>query len=234
MKNNGATSFHKIKADVLQRIRNREFLPGDAIPNEEDIARDYGCSRSTVNRALRELADAGVVERRRKAGTRVTVQPPRSARLEIPVVRKVIEQKGAAYRYALLERHIIKAPPEVMGKLSLTNSSDVLRIRCLHYADETPYQLEERWINLVAVPGAHGEPFRDISPNEWLVDNEPLTDAEHIFSASNATAEQAKLLDLKLNDALFVVERRTWSNRHTITAVKLFHPGASFKMVSRS
>ena len=45
------------------------------IPGEEALAREFGCARATVNRALRDLAEAGVLERRRKAGTRVALQP---------------------------------------------------------------------------------------------------------------------------------------------------------------
>ena len=57
----GAT-YKSVKSDMLARITDREWAPGDLIPNEEDLARNYGCSRATVNRALRELAEAGLVE----------------------------------------------------------------------------------------------------------------------------------------------------------------------------
>jgi len=215
-------------------MRDREWLPGETIPGEQAIAQEYGCSRTTVNRALRELADLGVVERRRKAGTRVVSQPARAATLRIPVVRKEIEQRGSAYRYTLLQRKEMKAPIHIREKLSLPKGGKVLYILCTHYADGSPYQLEERWINLTAVPTAHDEQFEAISPNEWLVLTEPLSNAEHTFSAINATPEQATLLDIEPNGALFVVERRTWSETHTITAAKLFHPGVTFKMISRT
>ncbi len=234
MKPPQTSSFQVIKADILQRIRNREWLAGAYIPNEEDLAKSYGCSRVTVNRALREIADAGIVERRRKAGTRVVSQPPRAANIQIPIVRIDIESRGAVYRYALLERSEIPAPENIQAKLALKEPSDVLHVRCLHYSDETPYQYEDRWINLLAVPNARGENFDVTSPNEWLVANEPLLDAEHMFYALNAQEEPAKFLNISPGDALFVVERRTWSKTHTITAVKLYHPGATFKMVSRS
>lgn len=234
MKRLQTSSFQVIKADIMLRIKHREWQAGAYIPNEEQLAKSYGCSRVTVNRALRELADAGIVERRRKAGTRVISQPARAASLIIPIVRKEIEVRGAAYRYDLLERHEIPAPQEIQMKLGLEKPSRVMHIRCLHYADETPYQYEDRWINLLAVPNARSEPFEQTSPNEWLVDNEPLLDAEHKFYALNATHEQAALLNILPGDALFVVERKTWSSTHTITAVKLFHQGATFEMVSRS
>jgi len=229
-----SSSFQVIKLDILQRIRSREWQAGAYIPKEEDLAKSYGCSRVTVNRALRELADMGILERRRKAGTRVVNQPTRAAILRIPIVRKEIESRGAAYRYALLERAEMTAPQDIQAKLALSEPSDVLHVRCLHYSDEVPYQYEDRWINLSAVPNARDETFKEISPNEWLVANEPLLEAEHMFYAQIAKDKQAKLLDIAPGDALFVVERRTWSTTQTITAVKLFHPGATYKMISRT
>ena len=51
---------------------------------------------------MRELAQEGFLERRRKAGTRVVMPVGRSANFEIPRIRLEIEETGATYRYALL------------------------------------------------------------------------------------------------------------------------------------
>ena len=234
MKRRGIVTFQTIKSDILKRIRLRDWLPGTIIPGEEALARDYGCSRNTVNRALRELAAAGMIERRRRAGTRVAVRPPQAAQIHISVIRREIEQKGATYRYALLDREELVAPAVMRGKMGLPENARVLHVRCLHYADETPYQFEDRWINLSEAPDARDQSFETVGPNEWLVDTKPLAQAEHIFSAVNATPQLAAWLEVKPNEALFVVERRTWSEKNLITAVKLYHPGFSFKLVSRA
>ena len=57
----------EIRVEVLRRIRERIWPPGELIPSEEALAVEFCCARATVNRALRELAEAGVLERRRKA-----------------------------------------------------------------------------------------------------------------------------------------------------------------------
>ena len=56
--------------------RRRDWPPGALIPGEEALAQEFGVARATVNRALSELARAGVLERRRKAGTRVAAGTP--------------------------------------------------------------------------------------------------------------------------------------------------------------
>lgn len=76
-------TYRDIKADVLRRITAGEFAPGDLLPSELDLAQSYGAARATVSRALRELVDAGIVERKRKAGTRVRPTPVRQLRFKI-------------------------------------------------------------------------------------------------------------------------------------------------------
>lgn len=226
-------SFQAIKEDILSKIRKGYWAPGDNIPGEEMLAESYGCSRVTVNRALRELAEGGFVERRRKSGTRVSVNTSRNAKVQIPIVRKEIEGKGAIYRYELLSRNEVDAPTEICRRLNLASSSKVLHIKCLHLSDDVPYQFEDRWINLERVPAAREETFKTISPNEWLVKKEPFSEAEHSFSARLANKEIAGLLEIAEGDPLFVVERRTWQDDVSITTVRLTFPGSSYKMTTR-
>ena len=81
---------------------NRNLEIGWLIPLETTLAIEFGCARATANRHLRELAQEGFLERRRKAGTRVVMPVGRSANFEIPRIRLEIEETGATYRYALL------------------------------------------------------------------------------------------------------------------------------------
>lgn len=94
-----ANSWQAVRAEVLRRIRSREWQPGQPIPHEADLARELGCARATVNRALREIADSGLIERRRRAGSRVALHPVRKATLDIPVIRVEVESRGEAYAF---------------------------------------------------------------------------------------------------------------------------------------
>ena len=157
----------------------------------------------------------------------------RAARIEIPVVRKEIEAKGGTYSYRLLEKVEERATDWARIKLNLSAAGPVLHVRCLHLSNGIPYQYEDRWINLDRVPAARDETFNNISPNEWLIKEEPFSEAEHTFSAALADKETANLLEISENDPLFIVERRTWQADITITAAKLTFPGTTYKMISR-
>lgn len=74
-----AATYREIKADILAKITRGDWRPGALIPSEWELAESYGAARATVNRAMRELAAEGLIERKRKSGTRVRLAPLRQA-----------------------------------------------------------------------------------------------------------------------------------------------------------
>ncbi len=225
-------SWRAIRDELARRIAAREWRPGAAIPGEAALALEFGAARATVNRALQDLARAGLVERRRKAGSRVAAQPLREARFVIPLVRHDVEARGAAYGYALLERTEMPAPEAVAARLGVAAGAPVLFLRCLHTADAAPYQFERRWISLDTVPEARGQSFADAGPNEWLVENAPFSHAVFSFGAARATEEDRDLLGLEPGEPVFVAERVTGIGEKPVTLARLAHP-SSHRMVTR-
>mgnify|MGYP000321352791 CR=1 FL=1 len=219
-------NWQSVQEEVLRRIHSREWKPGEMIPNEVDLAAELGCARATVNRALRAIAETGLLDRRRKAGTRVAKQPTARATLNIPVIRREVEDKGARYGYALLSRQTETPPPAILAAMSEGPNSTLLHLTALHLADDAPYAVEDRWINLTGVPAAADQPFDMISGNEWLLANATYTHGEIGFSAAEATREEAELLSIEPGRALFVVNRLTWDHEVSVTKVRLaYAPG---------
>ncbi|EAR52355.1 transcriptional regulator, GntR family protein [Oceanicola granulosus HTCC2516] len=220
------TTFRQIKSDVIGRITAGEWGPDATLPSETELAARYGCARATVNRALRELADDGVLERRRKSGTRVRAAPVRQARFEIPLVRREVEGQGAAYRYALVERAVMAAPDWLRARMALEPEARVLHLVCMHYANASPYQYEDRWIALDTLPAAEAEDFAATAPTAWLLATIPFSQVEISFAATEADAALAAHLGCAEGAALFFAERSTWFDGKPVTFVRLVHrPG---------
>ncbi|MGL4490217.1 MAG: UTRA domain-containing protein [Rhizobiaceae bacterium] len=220
---NDKTSFRDVKAEILKRITDGPWGPGTLLPGEVELAEEFGCSRTTMNRAMREVSELGLVDRRRKAGTRVRMAPLREARFEMPIMRSEIEKTGATYRYALVSRAVTKAPDWLRAKLSLPAQSRVLHLTCLHFANGSPFQLEDRWINTAALPEAIEQDFTSVGPNEWLVSTVPFSQVEVSFLAVAASEDAVTYLDHSRGDPVFCVERTTWWKGEAITHVTLSH-----------
>jgi GntR family transcriptional regulator, histidine utilization repressor len=217
------TTYKDIKTDILKKIHLGEWQPGSLVPSEQDLAAGYGSARATVSRALRELVEEGIVERKRKAGTRVRLSPVRQVRFEIPLVRKEIEEQGATYRYALVRSEILVPEDWQRARFNLRSGSEAIHLICMHFSDGRPYQLEDRWISLHAVPDARNIDFSVVSPNEWLVQQVPFSTVEISFSATAADQEQALLLNSVVGDALFRIERQTSWQDEVVTYVSLIY-----------
>lgn len=218
-------SWQSVQNEVRSRIRNRVWKPGDLIPNEADLAEEFGCARTTVNRALRALAEAGLLDRRRKAGTRVAEHPVRKATLEIPIIRHDIEASGQTHGYALIASTVSEPPAPVRATMGLPPGEKALKVQALHLANGRPFVVEDRWINLAAVPQARDVDFNTISANEWLVTHAPFTHGDIALSALSDPA-LAKRLDTSETAALFVIERNTWDGTTSITFARLVYaPG---------
>lgn len=221
-----AAPYRVIKETVLERVRGGDWRPGDLIPGELQLAEEFGCARATVHRALRELAEEGILERRRKTGTRVARPHVRSLALDIQLVEDEIRATGAAYDYLRLYRAEEALPRAEAAALDRRPGEIALTLRCLHYADRRPYQFEERWIDLATVPAARAEAFTEVGPNRWLVDNVPWTEAEHTIYAECADVSVAEALALSPGDPVLVVERRTWNEDGPVTLVRFYHPNS--------
>ncbi|MFD2238418.1 GntR family transcriptional regulator [Aureimonas populi] len=224
MKPPARSSFRAIKDEIARRIGERVWKPGSLIPGEEALAAEFGAARATVNRALQELARAGLIERKRKVGTRVALHPVREARFAIPIVAQEIVALGAAYEYRLLARQAREASEADAARLGVAPGKIVLHLQCLHFADGRPYQFEDRLINPAAAPKALEEGFEHQGPNEWLVAAAPFSRAEFTFLAALPAEEEARFLGVETHEPVFIGERRTWLLASPITAVRMVHP----------
>lgn len=226
------TTFRDVKRKVLARIRSNVWAPGALLPSEVELAAEFGCARVTVNRAMRELSDEGVIERRRRAGTRVKISPVRQVRFQMPLVRVEIEATGATYRYACVSRKIVKAPDWLRARLGLASGVKVMHLECMHYADGRPYQFEDRWINLETVPAAEDADFTINNPNEWLLNNIHFTEAEVRFSATSADEKLGRFLMTSPGSPMFTIDRTTWISGQPVTNVRLSF-SSGYEMVAR-
>lgn len=214
-------TWQEIRDVMMRRIRARVYAPGSLIPNEAELAAEFGCARATVNRALQDLAAEGFLDRRRKAGTRVMEAPRRKATLDIPLIRAEVEARGQRYDYRLLLRETAAPPEAIAAGLHLRGPEPVLHVQSLHLANGAPHMFEDRWIVLETVPAMATLDLGQISPNEWLVREAPYTHGTMAFQAVLA-GEAATPLGCAPNEPLLCVTRLTWMHEHPITHVQQY------------
>lgn len=229
-----AAALHlRIRGDIVERIRSGAWRPGHRLPVEHELMEVYGCARATVNKALAALSDAGLIVRRRKAGSFVAHPKIHSVVLDIPDISAEIAGRGEVYAYELLSRASREADGIDRRALDVPEPFDVLALRCLHWASGRPFALEERLINLSALPQAADVNFAEVAPSTWLLAHVPWTEAEHRISASSAGRSAAACLQIAPSTPCLVLERRTWRCDDRITQVRLTFPGEAYDLIAR-
>ncbi len=214
--------------EARRRISLGAWKAGEVIPSEAELAREWGASRATVNRALRHLADEGLLDRRRKAGTRVAERPLRPANFEVPLVRDEVERTGRRYRYELVEaeRQIVDDEARRLLGLAPGSRPRVLRVLARHLAGGKPFAWEERWINGGTVPEALEVDWKRQSANEWLLRNVPYTRVDVALFAGETGPLSSRALGCELGSAALVLERTTWRGQWSVSHVRMVYaPG---------
>jgi GntR family transcriptional regulator, histidine utilization repressor len=227
------TLYKQIRLDIERQILTGEWPPGHRIPFEHELMVRYGCSRMTVNKALSELAQADLIERRRRAGTFVRRPKFLSAVLQIADIRAEITALGRSYGYELIQCSRRVANAADRARLGVRKTGKVVAIACRHSADNVPFAIEDRLIDLDAVPEAAMADFAIEPPGSWLLHHVPWTEAEHAISAIVADEQAAAALEIVIGAPCLVIERHTWRSARPLTAVRLLYPGESHKLVAR-
>lgn len=227
-----ATLHRRIYDDIERKILSGTWPPGQRIPREHDLMERYGCARMTVNKALTALVTAGLVERRRRAGSFVARPPVQSAVLEIPDIREEVERRGLVYGLKLLATEHRRATMADRLLIPVGARASVLALTCLHSAGTRPFALEQRLISLVAVPQAAEIDFAEVPPGTWLLQHVPWNEATHEIAALEADTELAAMLAIPEGRACLAVERTTWRSTAPVTHVRLTFPGDMMRLVA--
>lgn len=223
---NGVTLEQRIRSDIERRIGSGELRPGDRIPFEHELVVAYGCSRATVSKAIEALAKAGLVERRRRAGSFVAHPHHQSAVLAVPDLERLIAERGESYCWTLVAARPATATDPEFAHIN----GPAVRIDGVHRADGSPFALETRLISLSAVPAAEAGPFEKRSPGSWLIEQIPWTEARHDIRAVMALPDEAQALAMPKGGACLEVQRWTWQSGAPVTYVRQLFPGDRYHL----
>jgi GntR family histidine utilization transcriptional repressor len=225
--------YDQIRRAIRDLVLNGTWPPGTPVPPEHALMEQLGASRMTVHRALVQLAREGLITRRRRSGTIVASPPASHAMLDILSIPDEVERLGQRYDYEVLSRADGRPSAELAIRFGLKRGEKVVHLVALHRADGKPHVLEERVIHLATVPAAADDDFSTTPPGDWLLRNSLWSQAEHAISAVPAEPDDARLLAIEAGEACLLIERRTWNQGASVTAVRLLYPGNRHRFVGR-
>lgn len=221
----------RIRQDFEGRILSGELAPGDRLPTEQALMAHYGCARMTVSKALTGLVTAGLVERRKKAGSFVARPRLHSMVLDVPDLEAQARDSGRRYGFRLTARTV--RPSRTADAERISRAGRLLELDGVHSADGAPFAVEQRLVSLDAVPGIEAVDFEAQAPGTWLLQHVPWTEAETRILAVGAGPAETLALGIASGAPCLCVERRTWRQSESITFVRQVFVADSYDMVAR-
>lgn len=217
--------FETIKAHIETQINQGDLRPGDRVPSENQLCEQFDVSRMTARRALQALTDDGLLIRTPGLGSFVAEQRPVASMMEVRNIADEVQQRGHRYRAEILQMDNCPADEQQAWLLNVKPGTELFHSLIVHYEDDIPLQWEDRLVNPSMAPEYLQQDFSQRTPNAYLSQVAPLTEASHKIEAVLVEAQIASALDIDLMSPCLQISRRTWSAKGVVSLATLIHPG---------
>ena len=226
-------AYEQVKAFVKNQINLGLWRPGDAVPSEAALQQQFGLSRMTVNRAVKELAVEGLVTRVQGSGTVVAQLHRISSTLAVRDIHDEVLERGHRHsvRVELLET--VRANAALAHTFRLRQGARVFHSVMLHCEDGVANQLEDRFVTPASAPKYLEADVARTTPTRYLLEHAPLTEANYSIEAVLPLAHEAKSLGIKAAEPCLVMTRSTVSGKHVASWARLVYPGARYSFNGR-
>lgn len=225
-----APLYATIKQSICDAVRDGTLKPGDRVASEAELVAQFGVSRMTANRALRELQSAGVIVRRAGSGSFIAEPRPIGQMIEIRNIADEVRERGHAYRARVIQNVEERANGDMAALLEVPAGTRLFHSVIVHHEAEFPIQLEERFVLASIAPDYGAMDFTRATPNEYLTQIAPLERVEHRVSAMMPDARTRTMLALTEGEPVLRMTRRTWSRGRLVSHAWLTHPGTRFEL----
>lgn len=143
----GMPLWREISQSLERRIRARELTPGDKLPTEFELSREFMVNRHTVRRALSDLQDKGIVESTQGRGSYVR-RPSTPMRLQRrPRFTEHVQARGRTPRTETLKLTVRASDSKVAGQLGLRAGAPVIFLERRRFIDDEPTALSQHYFS---------------------------------------------------------------------------------------
>jgi GntR family transcriptional regulator len=228
--------YAQVEATLSARIAADEFQPGDRLPSEDELVRDFSVSRTTVRSAIQSLVQKGIVEIRRGLGTFVA---HRRIIQELTSLTGFVEDMEALGRSAsarLIDWQEVHADETIARQLALPLGARVIRIRRVRLSEGRPLSYDDTYLP----PDLGSRVITDdleVMPIFTLLEEKydtPLVEARYELEASVADSEIAQALDVVVGSPVFLIERTSYAaGGRPVDYERLHYRGDQMRFVTR-
>ncbi len=209
--------YLQLKNSLTEAIQSGRYAPGEPVPTETQLCEQYAVSRITVRRAISELQDEGLLEKRHGKGTFVSFRRMETSLVDLAGFSETYSLKGLKVTKVLFDVRDGEADGALAQKLGILKGAPILTIKRLIMAADTPMTIEISDFPLDLFPGL-ADAIKDAPSIYQLLKaryGRAIRHARRVINVRLAGPEERERLDCRNGEPLFEVEKTVFDDMGT-------------------
>ena len=207
----GTNLYKQIKDRIIEEYGS--YLDGEALPGERELAEKYSVKRSTIQYALRKLADEGLVYRIKGKGTFIRRKYQRVMNISDAAVKEKKGIAGLIRSYGITVKNVVLVSGTITGnkfledKLNLQEGEPVFALHRVSYGNEEPLAIEYTYVPKKLFPDIDKFDFGMVSLYEYMADRGHLPEKyDKRLRVVRLFPKEARYLELPVDHPAFSFE----------------------------
>ena len=227
--------YAQVEAVLASNIADGTLAQRSQLPTEESLIERFQVSRTTVRKAIQNLASRGLIEIQRGKGTFVAARKITQELTELSGFVEDMEALGRTPTACLIDKKVTPASDTVARQLGVATGTRVVRIERVRLCDGVPLSFDETYLpreigEKVMTDDLEAEPIFSLLEQKYDI---PLVEAEYRLEAVAADADVARVLGVELGSPIFRIERTSYSaGKQPVDYEKLHYRGDMIQFVT--
>jgi len=156
-----APLYVQIAEELEGAVLRGDYRPGDRLPTEQALAKQYGVNRHTASQALNHLQGKGLIHRVRGRGSFARPGRIDYQLMERPSFTASVSQAGLSPRREVLNIRRIRAYGYIQAQMRVPAGEPLVAYERISYAGEVPLVFGTSHLRHEVFPGIHDLLLRD-------------------------------------------------------------------------
>lgn len=201
--------YYQLKEILLEEIEGGNLKPGDLIPSENQLMRQFQISRNTVKKAIEDLVQEGVLYRVQGKGTFVSTPKFEQPLTGFYSFSKVMKERRIPTKDEVVSVSICEPGLRIKKNLNLSEIDKVIEITRLRFANYEPMIFETSYIPQTIIPTVTYEELVNNSLYDLMREKHQVyvTQAKETFEPVLIRDYEAKYLKVKTGYPALLLDR---------------------------
>lgn len=205
--------YKQVRDIILEKINNKEFLPGEAIPSEYELAEAYGVSRVTIRSALLDLQREAILQSIQGKGVFVLGDPVNRNLDSLTGFTRSIKELDKNPKNNLVNSFVRKAGPFFADLFKINEEDEIHYIKRISSVDKLPTALEEIYVPTEILPNLMKINTNDFSMYDiYDYYGIKVSYAEQALEVTKLDKNEARLLNINEQTPVFLLKCVTYGN----------------------